>query len=41
MWRFAAENRIWWIVPLLVVLGVLALLIVFAEASAPFIYTLW
>lgn len=41
LWGFAAENRVWWMVPLLVVLGILALAIVAGEASAPFIYTLW
>lgn len=41
VWGFAAENKAWWMVPLFVVLGLLALLIVVGEASAPFIYTLW
>jgi hypothetical protein len=41
IWRFAAENKAWWIVPLIVVLGVLAFVIVTGQASTPFIYTLF
>lgn len=41
VWGFAAEHRAWWMVPLLVVLGLLALVIGAGQASAPFIYTLW
>ena len=41
LWGFAAENKVWWMVPLVVVLGLIGLLIVFAQTSAPFIYTLW
>ena len=39
--RFAAENKVYWIVPLLLVLGLLALVIFTGQASTPFIYTLW
>ena len=39
--RFAAENKVYWIVPLLLVLGLLAAVIFAGQASAPFIYTLW
>jgi hypothetical protein len=39
--RFAAENKAYWIVPLLLVLGLLALVIFTGQASTPFIYTLW
>ena len=39
--RFAAENKVYWIVPLLVVLGLLALVAFTGQASTPFIYTLW
>ncbi len=39
--RFAAENKVYWIVPLLVVLGLLALVIFTGQASTPFIYTMW
>jgi len=38
---FAAENKVYWIVPLLVVLVLLAVVIFGAQASTPFIYTLW
>ena len=41
LWRFAAENKAWWIVPLVLVLGVLAVVIFAGQASTPFIYTLW
>ncbi len=41
IWRFAAENKIWWIVPLIVVLGLLAFVIFTGQASTPFIYTLF
>ena len=39
--RFASENKIYWIVPLLLVLGLLAMVIFTGQASTPFIYTLW
>ncbi|MFN7700132.1 MAG: DUF5989 family protein [Deltaproteobacteria bacterium] len=39
--RFAAENKIWWIVPLVVVLALLALVIFTGQAVTPFVYTLW
>ena len=39
--RFAAENKAYWIVPVVLVLGLLALLIFAGQASTPFIYTLW
>ncbi|MFC1609862.1 DUF5989 family protein [Myxococcota bacterium] len=39
--RFARANKIYWIVPLVLVLGLLAFLIVASQASAPFIYTLF
>lgn len=41
LWRFAAENKAWWIVPLVLVLGLLAVVIFTGQASTPFIYTLW
>jgi len=41
VWGFAAENKARRMIPLLVVLGLLAAVIVAGEASAPFIYTLW
>lgn len=39
--RFAAENKIWWIVPLVVVLSLLALVVFTGQAVTPFVYTLW
>jgi ABC-type glucose/galactose transport system permease subunit len=39
--RFAAENKVWWIVPLVVVLGLLALVVFTGQAVTPFVYTLW
>ena len=39
--RFARENRVYWLVPLVVVLGMLSLLIVAIHALAPFVYTLF
>jgi len=41
LWGFASEHRAWWMIPMLVVLGLLAVLIFAGQASAPFIYTLW
>lgn len=38
---FAREHKAWWIVPLLIVLGLVALLIATGQAAAPFIYTLF
>lgn len=39
--RFAAENKVYWIVPLLLVLGLLGVVIFAGQASTPFIYSLW
>lgn len=39
--RFAAENKVWWIVPLVLVLGLLALVALTGQAVTPFVYTLW
>lgn len=41
LYRFAAENKVYWILPLVLVLGLLALVIFTGQASTPFIYTLW
>ncbi len=38
---FARAHKAYWIVPLLLVLGLLTLLIVAGQSSAPFIYTLF
>jgi hypothetical protein len=41
--RFLWGRKLWWIIPLIVVLVLFAVLLVFAEGSAvgPFIYTLF
>jgi hypothetical protein len=41
LWRFAAENKAYWIVPLILVLALLALVVFTSQAATPFIYTLW
>jgi hypothetical protein len=40
-WRFAQTNKVYWIIPLVVVLGLIAILIVASQTVAPFIYTLF
>jgi hypothetical protein len=43
LWTFLKERKKFWLLPIIVVLGVFGLLIVFAQSSAlaPFIYTLF
>lgn len=39
-WQFLRYNKKWWLLPLLIVIGLLGLLIVLSNtAAAPFIYT--
>jgi hypothetical protein len=38
---FAKQNKVYWLVPLMVLLGMSAVLIVASHAIAPFIYTLF
>ena len=39
---FIRENKKWWLIPILAVLGLVGLLIAFASTgAAPFIYTLF
>ena len=38
---FARANRVYWILPLILVLGISALLVVVGETAAPLIYTLF
>jgi hypothetical protein len=38
---FAWQNKVWWIVPMVLVLLLLGFLIVSSQAVAPFIYTLF
>jgi hypothetical protein len=39
--RFAKENKAYWIVPLVLVLGMTAFLIVAGQSAAPLIYALF
>ena len=39
--RFAAENKVYWIVPLVLVLVLLGVVIFAGQATTPFIYTLF
>lgn len=38
---FAHQNKIYWLIPMLIVFGVLSALVFLGEATGPFIYTLW
>ena len=39
---FMAENKMWWMAPILIVFGLLGILLVLgATGAAPFIYTLF
>ena len=38
---FARANKVYWIVPLVLVLGLFIVLITVGQVSAPFIYTLF
>ncbi len=39
-WGFAMDNKAWWLIPILIVLALFALLVVTAQGSLPYIYTL-
>jgi hypothetical protein len=39
--QFARENKAYWLVPLVLVLGLAALLIFAGTTTAPFVYTLF
>lgn len=41
VFQFARENKVYWIVPFVLILGLVILLVVTSQASAPFIYTLF
>ncbi|MFH1479063.1 MAG: DUF5989 family protein [Candidatus Omnitrophota bacterium] len=43
LFRFLWERKLWWIIPIVIVLLLFGLLIFFTESSAvaPFIYTLF
>lgn len=38
---FAKQNKAYWIIPMIVILGLTALLVVATQVAAPFIYTLF
>ena len=41
-WSFLAHNKKWWLLPILICLGLLACLAFFASTgAAPFIYTIF
>ena len=41
-WQFIKENKAWWMIPILVVLGLVGVLIMLGSTgAAPFIYTLF
>ena len=39
--QFAKQNKVYWILPLVLILGLVMLLVVTSQAAAPFIYTLF
>ena len=42
--EFIKENKKWWLIPIVLVLGLVALLVILANtipATAPFIYTIF
>lgn len=39
--RFARDNKAYWIVPLILMLGLAALLVVTGQSAAPLLYTLF
>jgi hypothetical protein len=39
--QFAKQNKVYWIVPFILVLGLVILLVVTSQTAAPFIYTLF
>jgi Family of unknown function (DUF5989) len=41
-WLFIVENKAWWMIPILLVIGLIGLLVVLSSTgAAPFIYTLF
>jgi uncharacterized integral membrane protein len=38
---FARHNKVYWIVPFVLILGLVILLVFTSQATAPFIYTLF
>ena len=40
-WDFAMHNKVYWIIPLILVFLLVAFLVIASQGSAPFIYTLF
>ena len=40
-WEFLCENKKFWLIPILVVLGLLALLLLASPSLSPFVYALF
>ena len=41
VWQFARQNKVYWIVPFVLILGLVVLLAVTSQVAAPLIYTLF
>ena len=41
IFQFARQNKVYWIVPFVLVLALVIALVVTSQAAAPFIYTLF
>ncbi len=41
LWAFARQHKVWWMVPLVVLLLLLAVLVVGVSTISPFIYSLF
>lgn len=39
--QFARQNKVYWIVPFVLILALVVLLVVTSQGAAPFIYTLF
>ena len=39
--KFAWQNKAWWIIPMLIVLLLIAVLVFVGQGSVPFLYTLF
>ncbi|HVT15792.1 MAG TPA: DUF5989 family protein [Thermoanaerobaculia bacterium] len=41
VFQFARQNKVYWIVPFVLILALVVVLVVTSQAAAPFIYTLF
>jgi hypothetical protein len=41
IFQFARQHKVYWIVPFVLILGLVILLVVTSQAASPFIYTLF